>query len=135
MRDGGHGSVGPVAAHDAVEEGRAPSRRKARSATGEPRSAARAAAAAGDELGVVEAVRAGNVEVVVLESIVVVIIFIVLVLVVGLIPDHKNIRTVKIILCERLRDRQSNLSLTISHLECRDVFTQPVPRDRCHRCR
>ena len=106
VRDGGHGSVGPVAAHDAVEEGRAPARRKPRPAAGgEPRSAARAAAAAGDKLGVVEAVRAGNVEVVVLESVVVIIIiFFVVFVVVSLIPDHENIRTEKIILDEKLRD-------------------------------
>ena len=95
VRHGGHGSVGPVAAHDAVEEGRAPARGtrlgKPRSA-GEPRSAARAAA--GDELGVVEAVGAGNVEVVVLESVVVVIIILVfLVFLVVLIPDDKIIKS------------------------------------------
>ena len=98
VRHGGHGSVGPVAAHDTVEEGRAPARGprlgKPGSA-GEPRSAARAAS--GDEFGVVEAVGAGNVEVVVLESGVVIVIFIVFVFFVGLIPNNKKIKTVVII--------------------------------------
>ena len=102
VRHGGHGSVGPVAAHDAVEEGRAPARGPR---LGKPGSAGESrSAAAGDELGVVEAVGAGNVEVVVLESVVVVIIIIVVfIFLVGLIPGHK-IKTVEIILCERLRE-------------------------------
>ena len=78
----GHGPVRPVAAHDAVKEGRPPARR-ARSRKSRPPSSR-------DELGVVEPVRAGNVEIVVLKSVVVIVVVIIIVflLTVVLMLDH-----------------------------------------------
>ena len=82
----GHGTVRPVAAHDAMKEGRPPARGKSRP-SGSARSSRSPTPSSGDELGVVEPVRTRNIEIVVVKSIIVVIV--VFLIIVVLMLDHE----------------------------------------------
>ena len=85
MRHCGHGTVRPVAAHDAVKEWRPrpPTRTT-------PRTKSWSSTSAADVFSIIEPIRTRNIEIVVLKSVVVVIVVIVVLIIVFLMLDHKR---------------------------------------------